>query len=94
MTVRSTKTRTAALSVSVRSQPLPWYGNRRIVRSISVRSLLMVGPALNHDQPELLPEIGELGDGVVARAIRSLTWWDFLEGAVPGSSCLTGISWI
>jgi hypothetical protein len=29
MTVRSTKTRTAALSVSVRSQPLPWFGNRR-----------------------------------------------------------------
>ena len=42
MTVRSTKTRTAALSVSVRSQPLPWYGNRRIVRSISARRLPMV----------------------------------------------------
>jgi hypothetical protein len=42
MSVRSTKTRTAALSVSVRSQPLPWSGNRRIVRSISARRLLMV----------------------------------------------------
>ena len=42
MTVRSTKTRTAALRVSVRSQPLPWSGNRRIVRSISARRLLMV----------------------------------------------------
>ena len=42
MTVRSTKTRTAALRVSVRSQPLPWCGNTRIVRSISARRLLML----------------------------------------------------
>jgi hypothetical protein len=35
MSVCSTKTRTAALSVRTRWRPGPWYGSRRMVRSIS-----------------------------------------------------------
>jgi hypothetical protein len=42
MSVRSTKTRTAALSVRTRWRPSPWCGRRRPVRSISANSLPIV----------------------------------------------------
>ena len=42
MSVCSTKTRTAALSVRTRWRPGPWYGSRRMVRSISAISLAVV----------------------------------------------------
>jgi predicted ATPase len=43
MSVCSTKTRTAALSVRTRWRPGPWYGSRRPVRSISANSLPILG---------------------------------------------------
>jgi hypothetical protein len=42
MSVCSTKTRTAALSVRTRWRPGPWCGSRRPVRSISANSLPIV----------------------------------------------------
>jgi hypothetical protein len=42
MIVRSTKTRTAALSVRTRWRPGPWNGMRRMVRSISAKRALIV----------------------------------------------------
>ena len=42
MSVCSTKTRTAALSVRTRWRPGPWYGSGRMVRLISANRRLMV----------------------------------------------------